>query len=70
MACPQALNITGARSAITITSGSNGAASGTGTSSGATTTGTGTANSGAGRVKSIEGVVVYGFVMLVILLIR
>jgi len=69
MACPQALNLTGAGSAITSTSSSSSAAGGTSTSSGATTTGTGTANSGAGRVKRIEGVVVYGLVMLVILFI-
>jgi len=64
MACPQALNLTGAGSAIT--------AGGTGTSSSmtATGTGTGTANSSAGRVRSIEGVVMCGLVMLIILLIR
>src|SRR5580700_187058 len=66
MACPQALNLTGAGSAITSTFSSSGAASGTGTSSGATTTGTGTANSSAGR-RGIEGVVACGLVMLVIL---
>jgi hypothetical protein len=70
MVCPQALNLTGVGSVITSTSSSNGAAGGTGTSSSATTTGTGTANSGAGRVRSVEGVVVCGLVMLVILFIR
>jgi hypothetical protein len=65
MACPQALNLTGVGSTITSATGSNSAASGTSTSSGATTTGTETANSSAGRVRSIEGVV-----MLVILFIR
>jgi hypothetical protein len=72
IACPQALNLTNVGSAITSTFSSNGVGGGTGTSSGVTTTRTGTetgtANSSAWR-GSMEGVVVCGLVMLVMLFI-